>query len=350
MQFFNILAVVIKHQSYLIPPFGKSIFLPLNSTTMEDAQLKRNFVGSDAYMAEQSDIGKALLEQNLTDFSNFDGTIDANFVSAFEVTINAALSVIKDSAVLSPQLVATQTVTEIMQQGRDAYNDLMYFVTKKAFKTNDLVVKEFNGNYGKASRTQPTFAAFLESLHSIAGKYKTQLLASGCKQQLIDSIGTIATNLRSSNTTQELIKRGRPTLTADRIVVLNNCYNTLMTVYAAAKQIYKNNPIKQAQFVYKPGGKNDVSTNYTGSIAAGATAVVATLPYNADRAFTLQATNTNLVFGLSADGTTIVGNSFTVTNGSLIIKLSSAFAPSGDKLICKNTTTVEGQYAVEADR
>jgi hypothetical protein len=317
---------------------------------MAVAQEKRSYIGSDAYMVEQSDIGKALLEQNLADFTAFDGTLDASFVTAFTTKINAAFTVVKDSAVLSPQLVATQTVTETMQQGRDAYNDLMYFVTKKAFKTNPLVVKEFNGDYGKVNRTQPKFAAFLESLHTIAGKYKTELLASGCKQPLIDSIGTIATNLRSSNTAQEVIKRGRPTLTADRIVVLNTCYDALMTVYAAANRIYKNDPVKQAQFVYKPGGKNDIASNYTGSIAAGATALVATLPYNADRAITLQATNTDLVFGLSVDGTTIVGNSFTVTKGNVVIKLASAFAPNGDKLICKNTTTLEGQYVVEADR
>ncbi len=317
---------------------------------MAVAQLKRNYVGSDAYMVEQSDIGKALLEDNLADFTAFDGTVDATFVTAFAAKINAAFTVVRDSAVLSPQLQATQTVTEVMQQGRDAYNDLMYFVTKKAFKTNPLVVKEFNGDYGKVNRTQPKFAAFLESLHTIADKYKTQLLASGCKQTLIDSIGTIATTLRTTNTQQELLKRGRPTLTADRIAVLNTCYDTLMTVYAAAKQIYKKDPVKQAQFVYKPGSKNDVATNYTGNVAAGATALVAAIPYNADRAFTLQATNTDLVFGLSTDGTTIVGNSFTVAKGSVIIKLASAFAPSGDKLICKNTTTIEGQYVVEADR
>ena len=204
--------------------------------------------------------------------------------------------------------------------------------------------------YSTANRSQPTFTAFLETLHTTAEKYKTTLLASGCKQTLIDSIATIATNLRNSNTEQEVIKRGRPTLTADRIVVLNNCYDTLTIVYAAAQQVYKNDAIKKAQFVYKPSGKNDVATNYTGSVAAGATAIVATLPYNADRAFTLQATDTDLVFGLSADGTTIIGNSFTVTKGSVVIKLGSAFAPNGDKLICKNTTTVDGQYVVEADR
>jgi hypothetical protein len=317
---------------------------------MGEAQLKRNFIGSDAYMVEQSDIGKALLEQNLTDFTNFDGTLDASFVTAFAAKINAAFTVVKDSAVLSPQLKVTQDVVAVMQEGREAYADLMYFVSKKAFKTNKLVIKEFNAKYSTANRSQPSFAAFLQTLHTTAIKYKTELLASGCKQALIDSIATIATNLRGTNTQQELLKRGRPTLTGDRIAVLNTCYDTLMTVYAAAKQVYKKDPIKQAQFVYKPGGKNDVATNYTGNVAAGATAVVATLPYNADRAITLQATNTDLVFGLSTDGTTIVGNSFTVIKGSLVIKLASAFAPSGDKLICKNTTTVEGQYVVEADR
>jgi hypothetical protein len=317
---------------------------------MGEAKVKRNFVGSDAYMVEQSDIGKALLEQNLTDFTNFDSTINARFVTAFTAKIDAAFTVVKDSAALSPQLQATQTVTEIMQQARDAYNDLMYFVTKKAFKGNQLVIKEFNAKYGTANRSQPTFIAFLETLHGTADKYKTTLLASGCKQALIDSIGTIATHLRNSNTEQEVIKRGRPALTADRILVLNNCYDTLMTIYAAAQQLYKKDAIKKAQFVYRPGSKNDIATSYKGSIAAGSTAVVASLPYNADRTFTLHATTTDWVFGLSVDGNTIIGNSIMVAKGKLLIKLAQAFAPSGDKLICKNTTTVEGQYAVEADR
>jgi len=82
--------------------------------------------------------------------------------------------------------------------------------------------------------------------------------------------------------------------------------------------VYRKDPVKQAQFVYKPGGKNDVASNYTGSVAAGATALIATLPYNADRAITLQATTTDLVFGLSVDGTTIVGNSFTVAKGNVV--------------------------------
>ena len=127
---------------------------------MAVTQLKRGFLGSDPYMVEQSDICKALLENNLADFTNFDGTINAGFVTAFAAKINAAFTVVKDSAVLSPQLTATETVMAIMQQGREAYTDLMYFVSKKAFKTNKLVIKEFNAIQYSQSFTAHIYCIF----------------------------------------------------------------------------------------------------------------------------------------------------------------------------------------------
>ena len=311
----------------------------------------RNYSGSDSYMVNQCSIAVGILNKDLATFTNYDSTIDVKLADQFQSKINKAFTVVSDSVAIIPQKKATAAVLTAVDEGKNFYDDIIYFVTNKAFPGNKAIAKEFGvGKFKAASSSQVKFTLFLETLHQKAIFYKTELLAAGCSQTLIDNLGKAAQTLNAANVRQEILKRGRPVLTADRIGVLNDCFAVLSIINAAAANIYRNDAARKKQFVYSPASKSQKVTAYQAPIVTGTTETVFNLPYHEERTLTLQSSDADLEFGLSVDGKAFTGNTVKVIANTLIIKKSIDLATVGDYLLCKNDSGQNGMYDVEADR
>lgn len=228
----------------------------------------RAYTGSDSYMIQQSGIIKELVEQALPVFAAFDSTVNAAFIAAFDAAIAAALGTLPDAVIIDQQVQKSELVKAAMAQGREKYQDIMYFVTRKAFKNNRPVWNEFGYNdYEKDSRSQARFYKFLMAFHQVAQKYNTELITAGCQQAAIDEILLIAQTIEGSDLSQELFKRGRPVLSKDRIVILNECYSFTIQCIALAQRVYKNDFERRKQFVYSPTETGDNDDLFEGILA-----------------------------------------------------------------------------------
>jgi hypothetical protein len=318
---------------------------------MASSVLKRNYIGSDAYMVNQSSIVLGLATPDVKTFTAFDSSIDDKFLDDFKTLIQQAFGVVSDSVAIIPQKNATADVKKAMEKGKDLYENIIYFVTKKAFPGNKTIAKEFGvGKMAIASRSQLKFTLFLETLFQKATIYKTELLAAGCNASYISDLEVAANTLSQANVKQEILKRGRPVLTSDRITLLNKCHAKLSILNAAGQIVYRNVEDKKAQFVFSPAKKTQKVTSYQAPIAPNATEKVFDLPYNSERTLSLRASNATLEFGLSVDGANVIGETVSVAPNNLVIKKSSELSQSGNYLLCINKDTVEGIYDVEADR
>ena len=314
-------------------------------------QNKRIYNGSDAYMVEQAAISKILLTTHLSDFKKFDATLNENFIAIFDAAILAAFTVVKDSTAILPQIEQTQKVQELMKKGQNIYQDIMYFVSRKAFKKNKLVANEFGqAEYKKAKTNQANFALFLKTFYTTATKYKANLVEMGCSESLIDSIELVAISLREENTSQEVLKRNRSSLTFDRITVLNACYEKLALVYEAAQQIYRADLLKKALFVFKPSTKINSGTIFRNEIADNTTDMVFNLPYKEERVLSIRTAGTDLWFGLSNDKQTFIGIPILVPKNEFFIQKMSKFGTEGRFFIVKNETKIASRYVLETDR
>jgi peptidoglycan hydrolase-like protein with peptidoglycan-binding domain len=234
--------------------------------------------------------------------------------------------------------------------GNDIYQDVKYFIEKKAFKNNIEVQNEFGKNdYRAVRKSQKKMILFLDEMWKACDKYKTQLIAAQFSQTNIDEILVVRDVLRNNNTNQELFKKGRPVLTNDRIEVLNTCYDNMELILEAAQRVFRNNEVKRKQYVFNPNSNTDqVLSNIEEPIAANAVRNLGLLPTGA-RTFRFKNNGpTALQIGLSIDGLIFVGN--TVTSGGVgsddidIADLNS----TGNIVIVQNQRTTQvGNFKLE---
>lgn len=107
---------------------------------------------------------------------------------------------------------------------------------------------------------------------------------------------------------------------------------------------------KSARAIDNSGG-GSATKQYSGVVAGNLTAVIIKQEYNADRSYTFfNKGNSDLQFGLSVDGTSIIGTILTLQSGDEISRDASDLSGEGDFLLVINPTSIDGEYKVEADK
>lgn len=316
---------------------------------MQPNVIVRNYPGSDANLAETARATHALLSIDLPQFTAFDSTITTAFVTQFLTAINAADVVVADSAVIDQQVQKTEIVITNMENAKNKYNDVKYFVSK-AFPNSAGTQGEFGLNdYENARKSSPKMIQFLDEMHKAAVKYQTQLVAKGFSAAAIAEIQTIRTALLTANTNQEVFKKQRPKLTEDRIKVLNTCYDFVAQINAAGQLVFRNDFAKQNQYVFNPGTETTIK-EFSGTVSANATKNIATIPFALENVFTFRNTGVApLVFCLSTTDA-LEGIQISIGGGAVISKSTGELNANATKLLVKNNdATNEGSYEVELD-
>lgn len=315
---------------------------------MEPTEIKRAYLGSDAFMTESARVIYNLANDDLANFTAFDSTINAAWMADYLADVEAAETVVADSAISDQQVQTTENVLSQMDLARAKYNEVKYFV-QKAFPDSPATQGEFGLNdYMDARRSESKMIQFLDEMHKAAVKYKTELTDAGYTAKIGD-IQTIRTSLLDKNTTQEVFKKQRPKLTEDRIKILNAAYERLTQVNAAAQIIYVTDYAKQKQFVYNVSTDTSLQ-EYEGSVDAGALKTIATLAVSDGAVFTFKNTGTvPLVFCLSTTGN-LEGIQIPIGGGATVSKTAADLNPNAGFLLVKNTdAAVAGSYQITLD-
>ena len=189
--------------------------------------------------------------KHLSDFTAYDAVFNAaylaGFTAALEALGNYGLGDEPEVAVLEDRLLTTGS-HQTLAQCRAKYADVKYYAGK-AFPDNKEALKEFGeGAYSKLRSSRLAMVQFMETLHGVAMKYKTELIAQNYTQLAIDEIATLAQALRTDNNAQQLKKKERPTETRKRIEALNRFYAYGQQVAGAARIIFRNDEMLRAEF------------------------------------------------------------------------------------------------------
>lgn len=315
---------------------------------MNPTEVIRNYRGSDAEMTESARVIHGLMVADLAKFTGFDSTIAAPYAALFLTAIDDADTVIADTAVIDIQVQKTEAIQAVMEKAKGKYADVKYF-SQKAFPASIATQNEFGINDYERARKSPTqMIQFLDEMHRACVKYQAELVVKGFSAAAIAEIQTIRTELRTTNTDQGVFKKQRPTLTADRIIVLNNCFAYITEVNAAAQRVYKDDFAKRNQFVYSTTVA-DLILDFDGEVAPGGIVTAGTVPFAEDTVFTFKNVGlVPLVFCLSTT-TAFEGIEVAIGGGATVNKIASELNPNATNILVKNTGATIGLYEIDVD-
>jgi hypothetical protein len=312
-------------------------------------QIIRDYNGNDAQMTEFARVIHTLMVDDLISFTAFDSTFTQDFAANFLTAIDLADVVVADTAVIDIQVQKTELIQIAMEKAKNKYADVKYFV-KKTFPKSLGTQNEFGLNdYDRARKSSTQMIQFLDEMHKACVKYQPQLITNGFNEAAITEILSIRTELQNANTNQEVFKKQRTKMTEDRIITLNNCYQYIQIVNAAAQRVYKNNYAKQNQFVYKLSSSS--STLFLDGVVPASTTVLAgEKAFSLDNVFSFKNTGlVPLVFCLSTTNN-VEGIEVTIGGGATVIKSSGELNADANKILVKNSdSTTIGSYEIEIE-
>ena len=226
---------------------------------------------SDAEMFSYADKIIANLQIDLASFTAFDSTIDANFVTDAQHLFANAQNIPSDNVVIDQQVASTEQVQNLMQDCREQYDDMKFFV-KKAFKASVGRQNEFGLNdYNKAALNANEMVRFLSDMYSVANKYRTELTVAGCSNAVIDRNQVLSNELMLVVRAQNQIMDTRSTLAENRINANNALWEVLVLISEAAKRVFRRSPADIARYLRPQPPKTGAGGNTEQTIAPNAT-------------------------------------------------------------------------------
>jgi hypothetical protein len=265
------------------------------------------------------------------------------------LAIESADTVVADATVIEQQAQETELTLLALEKAKSKYNDVKYFV-QKAFPNSLATQNEFGLNdYQKVRRDPVQMVRFLDQLSKACLRYQVQLLDIGYNPVAIAEIEIIRKELLTTKSTQGTLKKERPKLTEDRIIILNTCYNYIVQLNQAAQRVYKDDFAKQNQFVFS-NAISATTIDFEGIIAANSLSNVGTLAYSEDHIFSFSNSGTTpLIFCLSTTQN-IEGIEVPLSSGESLSKPANELNANGTFLLVKNThASLQGEYRITVD-
>jgi hypothetical protein len=213
----------------------------------------RTYGIADADMLELAKTKQGFMNEDKQKFTEFDDDFKDPYASNWITAITECEQDLKDVSVVSQMTNLTQAVEAKMEQCRNAYQALKFFV-EKAFPNNKPVWNEFGyAKYEDARKSQAQMIQFMQEVYSIATKYSALLIEKNYAQAKIDALLTLKQELDTANNEQEIFKGGRPTLTQTRVTKLNSVWEITEKVCRAGKIIFVHDKAKYARYTLPAG-------------------------------------------------------------------------------------------------
>ncbi len=209
----------------------------------------RIFSGSDADMVQASRVAHGLFTEDKPAFISFDSSFADPFGENWLQKIENAAAVSQDSQYVGGQSELTENVETIMENCRTFFQSMKYFI-EKAFPGQTAIHVQFGYNDYDASRKSETrMIKFLDMLHKAAVGHSAKLIEAGFPQEKIDNIAALSKQLSDADYAQEMAKKKRPSVTQERITILNDCYEVMQHVCKAGKIIFADDRAKYDQYL-----------------------------------------------------------------------------------------------------
>ena len=304
---------------------------------------------ADAEMFTYADKVISNLQTDIALFSNFDATIDAAFVTQAWNLLNTAKALPTDNVVLDQQVAITEQVKILMQDCRDQYDDMKFFI-KKAFKNSVGRQNEFGLNdYNKAMINASEMVRFLDDMYNTADRYRTELTLAGCSNTFINKNRTLSDDLNLLIREQSQIMDSRSTSAEDRIKANNAIWEIVVLISEAAKRVFRKSPANMSRYLRPQPQKVGENTNLEITVAANAHKKAIDSVVTEDTTINLTNTGTTTLNFYVADGQINpmpTSEVLTLAAGETTVLIASDFSPKDTygNLYVQNIGAVAGKF------
>jgi len=190
---------------------------------------------------QQAKVSLKHFKDHLSTFSAFDADFNAAFIADMEAAIAAAEQHPTDETVRDQLQGFSKKVKQETAHCDGTAADVRFYVDK-AFPQDETMLGEFGYRALRNTRPNtPAFIIWMKVLHSRAVKYQTPLTDNGMTAADIAAILTRAQALEQAELNQEMFKRERLQLTAQRTQLYNAMWRHVTLIEQAARRIYAGN-------------------------------------------------------------------------------------------------------------
>jgi hypothetical protein len=202
---------------------------------------KRAYQIGDLIMLQH---GQTMLDHFLDDqaaFALFDPQFAPPYHTQWQDAISLCLAQTTDETRLDQQQQQTQEVKDAMLVCRQKFRDLRYFV-RLAFAHGPATQSAFGiEKFHRSQYSRLELLQLMYSAYDLAVEHTAALTAVGFDASAINEIKTVADQLKDMDVAQGMGKRGRRSLTHERIMAYNALWNTMRQVSRAAKHVFAPN-------------------------------------------------------------------------------------------------------------
>ncbi|MES2621694.1 MAG: hypothetical protein V4615_12665, partial [Bacteroidota bacterium] len=161
---------------------------------------KRLYKGKDVEMMDAIIPCYLSFEKYLAEFTAHDPSLNNTFLNNWKAALDDLIYYLpikgQERAVMEDSYLIEDS-GKALKNCRVKYMEVKYYAGK-AFPDNKEILKEFGeSTYSKTQFSRLRMVQFMETLHGVAEKYKTELLAAAYTQSAIDEIATLAAALRA---------------------------------------------------------------------------------------------------------------------------------------------------------
>jgi len=218
-------------------------------------EVVRNFSKPDDEMLQQSDVLLESFEDNKSLFIGPFPQFADPFATEWASTIAAARLLLPDYASATDQVMETETLEALMNEGRNLFQTVILYV-QLAFPNDPNMLKLFGqSQYNSARASHLKLPVLMRTMYTQASKpeYKKALMDKGLTELQINSLETLAASIVSQNVVQEKAKNERSLAASERITAMNAVWEKNSLVCMCAKMVFQNDAARYNLFLLNDG-------------------------------------------------------------------------------------------------
>ncbi len=219
--------------------------------------MERVFKLKDAVLLEWGNTTAAHMKEDIDKFTEFDAKLTIDVVDDLEQKVAQGYKEGGDEVNVAQLQQKTEAVEQAMQDCRDYYKKLKYWVLD-AFPDRKAIQRQFGvGRFRSITGNQARMILYMEGLADTIKQHRTTLENVKAPGDLLDRSLVLTEALRLANKEQEQKKGTRTVDTEERIAHLNTLYVILQKITAAANNVFEDQPAKRRLYrqpITKIGG------------------------------------------------------------------------------------------------
>jgi len=206
--------------------------------------MNRLFNGSDASFISFVEYRRGTIEADYASFTAFHPKFNEEYKSRLFELLDKASNTKSDNVYIDEQTEANQQLDDQANVCRRVFQAAKFFI-EEAFPNKPRIHNQFGFNdYQSKTATPERLYVFMTDFYEVAKTYSAELIANQFTAEKIENIKVERDKLKQLEIAYNNKRMERGDAADNRVVILNELYEMLASIFRAAKVIFANDSKK----------------------------------------------------------------------------------------------------------